>query len=43
MEPKQFRAELNKIRDVAGEISRSMNRVLESQDRSKKDRGAEAR
>ncbi len=43
MDPKQFRAELNKIRDVAGEISRSMNRVLESQDRSKKDRGAEAR
>ena len=43
MEVREFRAELNKIRDVAGEISRDMSRVLESQDRSKKDRGSEAR
>lgn len=39
MTTQEFRAELGKIRDVAGEISRDINRVLESQERAKKDRG----
>ena len=39
MNTQEFRAELGKIRDVAGEISRDMNRVLEAQNREKKDRG----
>ena len=39
MTTQEFRAELGKIRDVAGEISRDMNRVLEAQSREKKDRG----
>ena len=43
METADFRKELAKIRDVAGEISRDMNRTLEEQARSKKDRGEEAR
>ena len=34
MEPKDFRAELGKIRDVAGEISRDMNRVMENLQRA---------
>ncbi len=44
MDSKAFRAELGKIRDVAGEISRDMSRVLETQERTvKKDRAQEAR
>ena len=43
MEPKEFRAELGKIRDVAGEISRDMHRTLGIQDRSRKERSGEAR
>lgn len=43
MDPQEFRKELSKIRDIAGEISRDMNRVLEAQDRSKKERSGEAR
>lgn len=43
MEPQEFRRELGKIREVAGEISRSMSRVLEAQERSKKDRTEDAR
>ena len=43
MDNKAFRAELTKIHDVAGEISRDMNRVLEAQDRSKKERSDDAR
>ncbi len=43
MDSKAFRAELSKIRDVAGEISRDMNRVLEAQERAKKDRSQDAR
>lgn len=39
MNTQEFRVELGKIRDVAGEISRDMNRVLEAQNREKKDRG----
>ena len=39
MASKEFRAELGKIREVAGEISRDMNRVLEAQERTKPDRG----
>ncbi len=39
MTTQEFRAELGRIRDVAGEISRDMNRVLEAQERAKKDRG----
>ena len=39
MTTQEFRAELGRIRDVAGEISRDMNRVLEAQSREKKDRG----
>ena len=39
MTTQEFRTELGKIRDVAGEISRDMNRVLEAQSREKKDRG----
>ncbi len=34
MTPKEFRAELSKIRDVAGEISRDMNRVMENLQRA---------
>lgn len=34
MEPKEFRAELGKIRDVAGEIARDMNRVMENLQRN---------
>ena len=43
MDNKEFRKELTTIRDVAGEISRDMNRVLEAQDRSKKERSGDAR
>lgn len=43
MDSQTFRKELAKIRDVAGEISHDMNRVLEAQDRTKKDRTDEAR
>ena len=43
MEPKEFRAELNKIRDTAGEISRNMNRTLEAKNREKTDRSDGAR
>lgn len=43
MEPQAFRQELGKIRDVAGDISRDMNRVLETQERTKKDRTMGAR
>jgi len=43
MEPKAFRAEMSKIRDVAGQISRDMNRVLETQERTKKERSGDAR
>ncbi len=39
MNTQEFRAELGKIRDVAGEISRDMNLVLDAQNREKKDRG----
>ncbi len=39
MTTQEFRTELGRIRDVAGEISRDMNRVLEAQERAKKDRG----
>ncbi len=39
MTTQEFRAELGRIRDVAGEISRDMNNVLEAQNREKKDRG----
>ena len=39
MDTQEFRAELGKIRDVAAEISRDMNRVLDAQNREKKDRG----
>ncbi len=34
MDTKEFRAELGKIRDVAGEISRDMNRVMENLQRA---------
>ncbi len=34
IEPKEFRTELGKIRDVAGEISRDMNRVMENLQRN---------
>jgi len=40
LEAKEFRAEMSKVRSVAGEISMSMNKVLEvEQTRDKKDRG----
>ena len=43
LDNKQFREELTKIRDVAGEISHEMNRVLDEHNRSHKDRGEEVR
>ena len=43
MEPKEFRAEMNRIRDVSGEISRGMNRTLETQERTRKERSGDAR
>ena len=43
MEPKEFRKELGKIRSVAGEISRDMNRTLEPKNRSPKERSDDAR
>ncbi len=43
MAPQEFRKELSKIRDIAGEISREMNRVLEGQERSNKERSDDAR
>lgn len=41
MDNQEFRKELTKIRDVAGEISRDMNRVLDAQDRAKNERSSE--
>lgn len=38
MNTQEFRSELSRIREVAGEISRDMNRVLEAKNREKKDR-----
>ena len=43
MEPKEFRRELSKIRDVSGEISRDMNWALEAKDRGSKERSGDAR
>ena len=43
MSPKEFRAELSRIRNVAGEISRDMNRILEAQERGQKNRANDAR
>jgi len=43
MEPKEFRKELGKIRSVAGEISRDMNRTLEPKNRGPKERNDDAR
>ena len=43
MEPTEFRKELGKIRSVAGEISRDMNRTLEPKNRGLKERSDDAR
>lgn len=43
MEKQSFRKELAKVRDIAGEISRDMNRVLETQERTAKNRSDDAR
>ena len=43
MEGKDFRAELGKIREVANDMSRDMNRVLEAQERKSKERSDDAR
>ena len=42
MDSQTFRRELNRIRDVAGEISQSMNRVLDGQSRVKPQRDGNA-
>ena len=43
MTVKDFRTELGRIRDVAGDISRDMNRTLQAPERAKKERSDEAR
>ena len=43
MNSQELRVELNKIRSVAGEITRDMKRVLEEQTRSQRERKDEAR
>lgn len=43
MTVKDFRSELGRIRDVAGDISRDMNRTLQAPERANKERSDEAR
>lgn len=43
MDSQDFRKELAKIRDVAGDISHSMSRTLDAQERGKKERTEDAR